>query len=348
MGKERITETVSEDGKGKIKPKNGYRKSAWNNLKEAEISEDDYSTDADTKTTSLRIWLKEVNAAPFLTTNQKVELAQDIEVGKSASERLKNPNIPTKEKEQCDIDVRKGENAKQQLIESSLRLVVNIARKYTGYGMDIMDLIQEGNIALTKAVEKYDWRRGVRFSPYAVLWIRQGITRAILNQARTIRIPVYMAETINKLEKITERLENELEREPSLREIAEAMNMDTEEVGEILTYTRTPQSIDKPIQNNNRYTYLADVLSDKDALSPEEIVHRNFNNDELKRLVRNNLTKREIYVLWRRLGMEDDKERTLAEIGQELGVTRERARQLEKTALRKLRYESFTLRLDPE
>lgn len=260
----------------------------------------------------VRMYLKEIGRVPLLTADQEIALAKRIEAG--------------------------DEEAKQELAEANLRLVVSIAKRYVGRGMSFLDLIQEGNMGLMKAVDKFDYRLGFKFSTYATWWIRQAITRAIADQARTIRIPVHMVETINKLIRIQRQLLQDLGREPTPEEIGAEMNMPTNKVRDILKIAQEPVSLETPIGEEDD-SHLGDFIEDKDATSPEQHASYEMLKEQLEQVLET-LTDREENVLRLRFGLDDGRTRTLEEVGKVFGVTRERIRQIEAKALRKLRHPS--------
>jgi RNA polymerase primary sigma factor len=265
----------------------------------------------------VRMYLKEIGRVPLLTAEEEVELAKRIEMGE--------------------------EEARRGLAEANLRLVVSIAKRYLGRGMLLLDLIQEGNLGLIKAVEKFDYRKGYKFSTYATWWIRQAITRAIADQARTIRIPVHMVETINKLTRISRQLLQELGREPTPEEIAEEMDLPVERVREIMKIAQEPVSLETPI-GEEEDSHLGDFIEDQDALAPAEAASFLMLKEQLEEVL-DTLTPREERVLRLRFGLDDGRTRTLEEVGQVFGVTRERIRQIEAKALRKLRHPSRSKKL---
>ncbi len=265
----------------------------------------------------VRMYLKEIGKIPLLTSAEEVELAQAIE--------------------------QNSDDAKRRLAEANLRLVVSIAKKYVGRGMLFLDLIQEGNLGLIKAVEKFDYRKGYKFSTYATWWIRQAITRAIADQARTIRIPVHMVETINKLIRISRQLVQDLGREPLPEEIAEEMNISEERVREILKIAQEPVSLETPIGEEDD-SHLGDFIEDHDAQAPADAAAFELLKEQLEDVL-DTLSAREEKVLRLRFGLDDGRSRTLEEVGQYFGVTRERIRQIEAKALRKLRHPMRSKRL---
>ena len=260
----------------------------------------------------VRMYLKEIGRVPLLTAEEEIELAQRIENG--------------------------DEQARHQLCEANLRLVVSIAKRYVGRGMQFLDLIQEGNLGLIKAVSKFDWRKGYKFSTYATWWIRQSITRAIADQARTIRIPVHMVETINKLIRVSKQLMQELGREPTPQEIAAQMEITPEKVMEIQRIALEPVSLETPIGEEDD-SHLGDFIPDHDVVTPDEAAAYSMLKEQLFEVLKT-LTDREQKVLKLRFGLEDNRPRTLEEVGRQMDVTRERIRQIEAKAIRKLKHPS--------
>ena len=277
----------------------------------------------------VRMYLKEIGRVPLLSMEQEKSLAMRIEAGELEARRNGSADWTL---------VDSGEEAKRQLTEANLRLVVSIAKKYVGRGMLFLDLIQEGNLGLIRAVEKFDYRKGYKFSTYATWWIRQAITRALADQARTIRIPVHMVETINRLIKVSRQLLQELGREPSVEEIAEAMSLTPEKVREVMKISQEPISLETPI-GEEEDSHLGDFIEDQEAVAPAEAASVMLLKEKMQDVLQN-LTERERKVLVLRFGLEDGHQRTLEEVGQEFGVTRERIRQIEAKALRKLRHPS--------
>lgn len=303
----------------------------------------------------VRMYLKEVGKVPLLSADEEIELAQNMEDGAVATEKinvLKGRLDGASEEEKAEIkeeiktlqrDVDKGADAKKRLAEANLRLVVSIAKRYVGRGMLFLDLIQEGNLGLIKAVEKFDYKKGYKFSTYATWWIRQAITRAIADQARTIRIPVHMVETINKLIRVSRQLLQELGREPSPEEIAKEMNMPVERVREILKISQEPVSLETPI-GEEEDSHLGDFIKDDNVPVPADAAAFTLLKEQLEEVL-GTLTEREQKVLTLRFGLEDGRARTLEEVGKEFNVTRERIRQIEAKALRKLRHPSRSRKL---
>ena len=268
----------------------------------------------------VRMYLKEIGKVPLLTAEEEIELSKQMELGGE-----------------------EGKRAQQRLAEANLRLVVSIAKRYVGRGMLFLDLIQEGNLGLIKAVEKYDYRKGFKFSTYATWWIRQAITRAIADQARTIRIPVHMVETINKLIRVSRQLLQELGREPTPEEIADEMGMSVERVREILKISQEPVSLETPI-GEEEDSHLGDFIQDDNVPVPADAAAFTLLKEQLVEVL-GTLTEREQKVLRLRFGLDDGRARTLEEVGKEFNVTRERIRQIEAKALRKLRHPSRSRKL---
>lgn len=303
----------------------------------------------------VRMYLKEIGKVPLLSADEEIELAQNMEDGAVAIEKinvLKGRLDGASEEEKAEIkeeiktlqrEVDKGADAKKRLAEANLRLVVSIAKRYVGRGMLFLDLIQEGNLGLIKAVEKFDYKKGYKFSTYATWWIRQAITRAIADQARTIRIPVHMVETINKLIRVSRQLLQELGREPSPEEIAKEMNMPVERVREILKISQEPVSLETPI-GEEEDSHLGDFIKDDNVPVPADAAAFTLLKEQLEEVL-GTLTEREQKVLTLRFGLEDGRARTLEEVGKEFNVTRERIRQIEAKALRKLRHPSRSRKL---
>ncbi|MDI6873893.1 RNA polymerase sigma factor RpoD [Candidatus Solincola sp.] len=293
----------------------------------------------------VRMYLKEIGKVPLLTAQEEVELAKKIEEGEKASARLREmgDKLSREEKRALQRKEREGQEAKRKLVEANLRLVVSIAKRYVGRGMLFLDLIQEGNLGLIRAVEKFDFRKGYKFSTYATWWIRQAITRAIADQARTIRIPVHMVETINKLIRVQRQLLQELGREPTPEEIAERMELTPEKVREIIKVSQEPVSLETPI-GEEEDSHLGDFIEDSDAVVPADAASFILLQEQLEDVL-NSLSEREREVIKLRFGLVDGHPRTLEEVGREFGVTRERIRQIESKTLAKLRHPTRSAKL---
>ncbi|RJQ51737.1 MAG: RNA polymerase sigma factor RpoD [Actinobacteria bacterium] len=292
----------------------------------------------------VRMYLKEIGKVPLLTAAEEVSLAKRIEAGEEATAKLEADGSLSK------TDIRKlrrterdGMQAKKKLVEANLRLVVSIAKRYVGRGMLFLDLIQEGNLGLIRAVEKFDFRKGFKFSTYATWWIRQAITRAIADQARTIRIPVHMVETINKLIRVQRQLLQDLGREPTPEEIGDQMGLPPEKVREILKISQEPVSLETPI-GEEEDSQLGDFIEDSEAIVPPEAASFSLLQEQLRRVL-DSLSDRERRVIELRFGLVDGHPRTLEEVGRVFGVTRERIRQIESKTLSKLRHPSRSGRL---
>ena len=307
----------------------------------------------DTSVTALtgdpvRMYLKEIGKVPLLTASQEIDLAMKIEAGVAATEELERAEDEGRELDRRELRrltrvEQVGIDAKQQLIEANLRLVVSIAKRYVGRGMLFLDLIQEGNLGLIRAVEKFDYTKGFKFSTYATWWIRQAITRAIADQARTIRLPVHMVETINKLVRIQRQLLQELGREPSPEEIGEKMGLTAERVREIQKISQEPVSLETPI-GEEEDSQLGDFIEDDAAVVPPDAASFSMLQEQLGKVL-DGLAERERKVISLRFGLEDGHPRTLEEVGREFGVTRERIRQIESKTLAKLRHPSRSSKL---
>ena len=302
----------------------------------------------------VRMYLKEIGKVPLLSPDEEIVLAQALTAGNEAEERLaelkerresgeSTDDVTPEQEAAWKKALKAGEKAKQKLAEANLRLVVSIAKRYVGRGMLFLDLIQEGNLGLIKAVEKFDYTKGFKFSTYATWWIRQAITRAIADQARTIRIPVHMVETINKVIRVSRQLLQELGHDPSPNEIAAEMNMPVEKVREILKIAQEPVSLETPI-GEEEDSHLGDFIPDEGASEPSEAASFTLLKEQLMDVL-STLTPREEKVLKLRFGIEDGRTRTLEEVGKEINVTRERIRQIEAKALRKLRHPSHSKKL---
>ena len=296
----------------------------------------------------VRMYLKEIGKVDLLTASEEVDLAMKIEAGLKATEELERAEeegveLTLRERRRLTRVEQVGLDAKDQLIEANLRLVVSIAKRYVGRGMLFLDLIQEGNLGLIRAVEKFDYTKGFKFSTYATWWIRQAITRAIADQARTIRIPVHMVETINKLVRIQRQLLQELGREPTPEEIGEQMDMTAERVREIQKINQEPVSLETPI-GEEEDSQLGDFIEDHEAVRPDDAAGFSMLQEQLQ-MALDGLAERERKVIELRFGLKDGHPRTLEEVGREFGVTRERIRQIESKTLAKLRHPSRSSKL---
>ncbi len=291
----------------------------------------------------VRMYLREIGQVPLLVASEEVDLAKRIEAGVFAEERVADLNAsgeitqldPT-EKAQLRRTVRDGERAKQELTQANLRLVVSIAKRYLGRGMQILDLIQEGNLGLMRAVEKFDYTKGFKFSTYATWWIRQAITRAIADQARTIRIPVHMVESINKVHRHQRLLIQELEREPTVEELAAKTDLTPQRVRDILRISQDPLSLDSPVGDEDD-SHLADFIEDQHAVMPADVATANSLSEQIMSAL-DELSDREKEVVRLRFGLDGNQPQTLEEVGRQFGVTRERIRQIESKTLAKLRH----------
>jgi RNA polymerase primary sigma factor len=333
-------------------------------LRSPDVADEEAEEDAVPIEDPIRLYLREIGRVPLLTQTQEVQLATTIERGVAAAARLHQLGVPVDcspsrwlEKiasesaavaEGTDLrsladDYRAGDLARRQLAEANLRLVVSIAKKYGNRGLSLLDLVQEGNLGLLRAVEKFDYHRGYKFSTYATWWIRQSITRAIADQSRTIRIPVHMSETINRIVRSSRRLTQELGREPNWEEISADTDIPVERVREISKMTQEPVSLEMPV-GEEEDSRLADFVEDQFAVVPSEYVANSLLRAQVDGVLES-LSGREQHVLRLRFGLDDGRTRTLEEVGREFGVTRERIRQIEAKALRKLRHPNRSRRL---
>ncbi len=341
-------DTVGEDYAPDLNEDGAPSAGEMEEISEEEIVDPNSMLDSFGTDDPVRMYLKEIGKVNLLTSEEEVELAQAMGAGNMAQAQLDEMHqageeIPAEVREELDKIIQKGEAAKQRLAEANLRLVVSIAKRYVGRGMQFLDLIQEGNLGLIKAVEKFDHEKGFKFSTYATWWIRQAITRAIADQARTIRIPVHMVETINKVIRVSRQLLQELGHDPSPEEIAKEMGMPEDKVREILKIAQEPVSLETPI-GEEEDSHLGDFIPDEDASEPAEAASFTLLKEQLVEVL-GTLTPREEKVLKLRFGLEDGRTRTLEEVGKEFNVTRERIRQIEAKALRKLRHPSRSKKL---
>jgi RNA polymerase primary sigma factor len=292
---------------------------------------------------SVRLYLQEIGDTDLLTMQEEVWLAKRMERGKLAEARLTQDGLSFDEQESLLADKLDGERARSHLIQANLRLVVSVAKKYVGRGLSFLDLIQEGNIGLMKATDKFDYMRGFKFSTYATWWIRQAITRAISDQSRTIRLPVHVGETINRVKKTGHRLQQILEREPTQEEIARAMDISDDKVRQVLDVARHPVSLEAPVGQEGD-AFLGDFIEDQTMPAPIELASQHLLKLQIGDAL-DKLTERERKIIVLRFGLEDGRFRTLEEVGREFGITRERIRQIEAKALRKLRHPSYSRKL---
>ncbi len=287
----------------------------------------------------LRLYLREIGRISLLTAAEETQLAQQFERGELALLRLSSDTFVHEERSTLQQWVYEGEGARQHLIQANLRLVVSIAKKYVGRGLSFLDLIQEGNIGLMRATEKFDYTKGYKFSTYATWWIRQAITRSISDQSRTIRLPVHVGETINRVKKTAHRLQQLLEREPSPAEIAQALDIPEEKVRRVLEAARQPVSLEQPIGDEGD-SVLGDFIEDERALAPIDTAAQQLMREQID-CVLARLPERERKIIQLRYGLNDGRYRTLEEVGKEFGITRERIRQIESKVLKKLRHPSY-------
>ena len=305
----------------------------WEEELEAELDSDDL----------LSLYLKEVGRIPLLTPEEEVELARRIERGRAAERRLAQGGLSPEERRRLEEIVADGRAAQEHLILANTRLVISVAKKYAGRGLPLSDLIQEGNIGLIRAVKKFDWRRGHKFSTYATWWIRQAVTRAIADQSRTIRVPVHMGDQINKLMRLQQQLAQELGREPTPEELAEAMGIPRARAEQLLQMARQPLSLETPTDDEEE-SVLGDFIEDRGMASPAEAVSRQMLREILHEALAT-LSPREARILQLRYGLADGRSYTLEEVGRKLGVTRERVRQIEAQALARLRHPTYARKL---
>lgn len=293
---------------------------------------------------TVSLYLKEISRIPLLRAEQEVEYAKAMETGKRARQQMnRSSGVSATERTRLEAKVREGELARQKLIKANFRLVVSIAKKYIGRGVSFLDLIQEGNIGLIRAVEKFDYKRGFKFSTYATWWIRQAITRAIADQGRTIRVPVHMCERINKLTRVSRQLVQELGREPTPDEIAKELGTTPKKVERIIKISQRPLSLEMPV-GEEQDSHLGDFIPDESTLGPTDAASHQLLREQMEEIL-TSLSPREGRVLQLRFGLKDGKSHTLEEVGKKFGVTRERIRQIEAKALRKLRHPSRSRKL---
>jgi len=285
---------------------------------------------------SITLYLEDISKIKLLTRDEEVSLARKIEIGKLAQSKLESGSLTPIEAEICRQEIRSGTCARSSLIEANYRLVISIAKKYTHQGVTFIDLIQEGNIGLIKAVGKFDYKRGYKFSTYATWWIRQSVTRAMADQGRTIRIPVHLSERIHKLRRVTRQLSQDLGHEPLIEEIAERMESSVQSIERLKQVIQQPLSIDMPV-GDEQESNLSDFIEDKTQLGLAETAAQSILQEKIDRVL-NTLTAREGRIIRLRFGLQDGTIYTLEEVGIKFGITRERVRQIESVALRKLRH----------
>ena len=319
------------------------RREVRTNRKKGKTGPQSSSADMSANADPVRMYLREIGQVPLLNAQEEVALAMRIEAGVFAEERSADLNasgeindLDAADKAQLRRTVRDGERAKRELTQANLRLVVSIAKRYLGRGMHILDLIQEGNLGLMRAVEKFDYTKGFKFSTYATWWIRQSVTRAIADQARTIRIPVHMVESINKVHRHQRALSQELEREPTIEELAKKTELKPHQVREILRISMDPLSLDSPV-GDEADSHMSDFIEDKRAVMPADVATANSLSEQIMTAL-DDLSDREKEVVRLRFGLDGDQPQTLEEVGKQFGVTRERIRQIEAKTLAKLRH----------
>lgn len=315
---------------------------------DAELLNEEEETDAQKKgflDDSVQLYLHEIGQVPLLTAQEEYELAQRVANGQDAQEKLENEEYRSGiERLQLEQAMALADDSRRKLIQANLRLVVSVAKKYIGRSMSFMDLVQEGNIGLMRAVEKFDYRRGNRFSTYATWWIRQAVTRAIAEQSRLIRLPVHLSDSIVRLRRMVHQLEQRLEREPTYEEIAEALDMQPRKVKRLMQAATQPISLEQPVKNNDREGRVVEMLADETLEAPIDIAAQHMLKTEMA-MVLEGLPERERKVLLLRYGLSDGRRHTLEEVGVAFGITRERTRQIEAEALRRLRHQSMGKRL---
>ena len=305
-------------------------------------ADDNYLANIDTDDT-IGLYLKEVGRVPLLTAEEEVELAQRIERGRLAREELAKGNVSPRRRQELQRLIEDGWAAREHLITANSRLVISVAKKYMGRGVPFLDLIQEGNIGLIRAAKKFDYRRGHKFSTYATWWIRQAVTRAIADQGRTIRVPVHMGDQINKLLRVQHQLTQRLGRDPSVEELAEALEVTPQKVENMIQVARRPLSLETPTDDEED-SVLGDFIQDEEVPAPDETATYNLLREHLESVL-NGLPPREVRILQLRYGLLDGQAYTLEEVGRKMGVTRERVRQIEAQALSRLRHPAIRRKL---
>jgi RNA polymerase primary sigma factor len=308
----------------------------------AVVVDDNYLANIDTDDT-IGLYLKEVGRVPLLTAEEEVQLAKRIEQGRLAREELAKGNVSIRQRGELQLHIEDGWLAREHLITANSRLVISVAKKYMGRGVPFLDLIQEGNIGLIRAAKKFDYRRGHKFSTYATWWIRQAVTRAIADQGRTIRVPVHMGDQINKLLRVQHQLTQRLGRDPSVDELAQALEVTPQKVENMIQVARRPLSLETPTDDEED-SVLGDFIQDEEVPAPDETATYNLLREHLD-VVLNGLPPREVRILQLRYGLLDGQAYTLEEVGRKMGVTRERVRQIEAQALSRLRHPAIRRRL---
>ncbi len=338
---EEVFAALYESGIEIVRSDNGGELSAF----PAEPLDEDLEPDLDEIDTddTISLYLKEIGRVPLLTAEEEVQLAKRMERGRAACRQLAQNVCDPAEREALLAQVRDGEKAQQHLIEANSRLVVSVAKKYMGRGVPFLDLIQEGNIGLIRAVKKFDYRRGYKFSTYATWWIRQAVTRAIADQARTIRVPVHMYEQINRVHRTSWQLAQQLGRDPTVDEIAAEMSVPQEKVEQVIQVSQHPLSLETPV-GEEEDSFLGDFVEDEKAASPGDEASRRMLREVIDEILES-LSPREVRILQMRFGLLDGCTHTLEEVGHKFGVTRERIRQIEAHALNRLRHPSRSRRL---
>lgn len=306
------------------------------------VVDDNYLANIDTDDT-IGLYLKEVGRVPLLTAEEEVELAQRIERGRLAREELARGNVSPRRRKELQLLIEDGWAAREHLITANSRLVISVAKKYMGRGVPFLDLIQEGNIGLIRAAKKFDYRRGHKFSTYATWWIRQAVTRAIADQGRTIRVPVHMGDQINKLLRVQHQLTQRLGRDPSVEELADALEVTPQKVENMIQVARRPLSLETPTDDEED-SVLGDFIQDEEVAAPDETATYNLLREHLDSVL-NGLPPREVRILQLRYGLLDGQAYTLEEVGRKMGVTRERVRQIEAQALSRLRHPAIRRKL---
>ncbi|MCJ7566301.1 MAG: sigma-70 family RNA polymerase sigma factor [Anaerolineales bacterium] len=328
-----VDESIEEDG---------VESEAEPNAIDEDKPVDDVLSNVDTDD-SVGLYLREVGGIPLLTAQEEVDIAKRIERGRLAREKLAQESLSQKKRAELQISIEDGWAAREHLITANSRLVISVAKKYLGRGVPFLDLIQEGNIGLIRAAKKFDYRRGHKFSTYATWWIRQAVTRAIADQGRTIRVPVHMGDQINKMLRVSHQLTQQLGHTPSSEDLAEALEISPKKTEDLMKVSRRPLSLEMPTDEDSN-SVLGDFIQDEESPAPVDIATQNLLKENLREAL-NSLPPREVRVLQLRYGLHDGRNYTLEEVGQKMGVTRERVRQIEAQALTRLRHPHHRERL---